>query len=344
MKAQGALIQGGLAAVALGAAFVTWQRPVEQGNEEAVVVVDASKSTLERVHFEDGKRFVDLFKDSEGRPMVTQGPLATAEPVDAGTIDAGQLPDGGAVLASVPPPPSIPLRTMRGSELAKSVLERFAPFKAQRALGVQSAEKQKEFGLQGRVRALEFHVGGATRKFRVSDASAGLLGTYVQDVNDQKVFLLTSGALAELDPNGQALIERKLHTFRLSEADEFTVTQGSKSKTYLVKEADIAQTVKIAPKDAPDKPDEFVRNWHDKVWQRLIVTEVLGQGEAPTAGTPQVQFRVEYTFRGSKKGWVELATVGESMFARSENTAGWVALHTGGTDLLTEAKKVVGGL
>ena len=92
----------------------------------------------------------------------------------------------------------------------------------------------------------------------------------------------------------------------------------------------------------PDKSDELVKNWHDKVWGRLIVTEVLGKGELPQGKTPTVSLRVEYTFKGQPKGWIELGVDDtKATWARSENTASWVAVHQGSDELLIEAKKLV---
>ena len=95
-------------------------------------------------------------------------------------------------------------------------------------------------------------------------------------------------------------------------------------------------------KKTPDKPEELVKNWHDKVWTRLIVTEVLGKGEAPKHGEPRVAMRLDYTSRGQPKGWLEVGLDDtKGTWARSENTANWVAVHQGADELVIEAKKIV---
>jgi hypothetical protein len=78
------------------------------------------------------------------------------------------------------------------------------------------------------------------------------------------------------------------------------------------------------------------------VFNRLIVTEVLGKDEAPAAGEPKIELRVDYTSGGKPKGFVEIGKAGGSVFGRSENTAGWVGLHMGTDDVLTDAKRIVG--
>jgi hypothetical protein len=113
-------------------------------------------------------------------------------------------------------------------------------------------------------------------------------------------------------------------------------------KAFVQSGGEVPQTAKVAPASAPDKPDDFARNWHDKIWSRQIVTEVLGKGEAPASGEPKPALRIEYSYRGKPKGFLELAIgQGAETFARSENTAGWVALHGGAAEVIEEAKKVV---
>jgi hypothetical protein len=167
-----------------------------------------------------------------------------------------------------------------------------------------------------------------------------MIGTYLRDEKDSKIYLLTGSLLSELEPSSQSLVERKLHGFKAADFDEFVLSADDVKRAYLQKDAEIPQTMKVMPKATPDKPDELVRNWHDKVWNRLIVTEVLGKGEAPKDGEPKVELRVDYLARGSAKGWVEFGK-GKSgeLWARSENTAGWVGLHSGTDDLVAEAKK-----
>ena len=76
------------------------------------------------------------------------------------------------------------------------------------------------------------------------------------------------------------------------------------------------------------------------MWNRLIVTEVLGKGELPKAGEPQVALRLDYRRAGKPKGFLELAfDSGRGVWARSENTAGWVGVHQGAEELVLEGQK-----
>ena len=104
--------------------------------------------------------------------------------------------------------------------------------------------------------------------------------------------------------------------------------------------ADIPQTAKVAKASSPDKPEELVKNWHEKIWNRLIVTEVLSEGEQPKAGPPQVQLRLDYSLKGQPKGWLELAfDPSGATWARSENTPSWVSVHQGSEEIILEGIK-----
>jgi hypothetical protein len=245
------------------------------------------------------------------------------------------------------PPPVPPTRELRGNERGEKAWEKFAPFEAVRALGQLSDAKLKELSLDQSPKLLTLSVAGTDHQFRVSNPSAGFVGQYVMDLRTKEVYLLSGGTLSEIEPSSTTLVDRRLHAFKATDYDAFTVTlaEGGQ-KTFVQTDANIPQTTKVAAKETPDKPDEFAKNWHDKIWNRMIVTEVLGKGEKPPAGEPTVLLRIDYFSKGKPKGWIEIARmpgVAVQVFARTENTAGWVALHTGVEEMALEAKKVVTG-
>jgi hypothetical protein len=385
VKARSALIQGALAGLGLAAAYFTWQRPKDGKADEAVVVLDAKKAAVEEVRYEDGARFITLRREVKDEPVVwlTQGYLegkgppppppksyplkvgdiellpdggardggrsdagragARAAVMDAGAFDAG-LPEGGVELpqgvVATPPP-----RILVGNERAEKLYEKFAPLFAARALGLLTPEKLKEVGLDVTEKKLTVMVSGAPRSYRVSTGGVGLVGNYLQDSKDNQVYLLAAGIMNELDPSAGQLVDRRMHSFRPAEFDAFKVTYEGTSKEFVQTGAEVSQTTKVAPKEAPDKPDEFVRNWHDKILNRMIPTDVMGKGEKPASGEPVVVLRIDYFTRGKAKGFLEMARgvgTGVEMFARSEHTAGWVALHMGSENFAEEARKVVG--
>ncbi len=340
MKARSTAIQGGLALVGLVAAYFTWQRPTETLKQDGVVLVEATKSSLEKLRYSDGNRLVALEKGD--RFTVTYAWEPGKRPAyDAGVglelMDGGV--DGGAVVKPVQPPPA-PDRTVFANERADTAWSKFTPFAGTRALGKLSEEKLSELGLTDSPRRLTITVSGAARDFTISKTVAGVLGSYAQDDRSKDVFLISSSIFNELDPNSTLLIDRRLHTFKLTEFDAFTVSADGERRAFVVSGAEVPASLRIAPALTPDAPDELLKNWHEKVWNRLIVTEVLQQGELPPKGAPQVVLRVEYTLKGRPVGWLELAGVEKTWWARSENTPGWVSMHGGTEDIALEGRKL----
>lgn len=342
MKARSAAIQGGLAAVGLIAAFATWQRPKETVKSDSVVIVDASKTSLERVRYEDGTRSVELSK--KDRMLVTLAFLPGKRPVfDAGIsvveLDGGV--DGGTIPVVVKPPDPAPDRTVFANDRADTVWAKLSPFEGSRALGKVSAEKLSEFGVTGSERKLELQVSGLSRRFTISRPVPGLIGLYAQDEKTNDVFVISSSLFNDLDPNSQLLVDRRLHLFKQGDYDAFTLSATDGRKTAFVQSGgDIPQTAKIARAATPEKPDELAKNWHDKIWNRLIVTEVLAAGETPKAGAPVTKLRIDYSLKGKEKGFLELALdPTQGTWARSENTPGWVSIHQGSEEIMLEAEK-----
>lgn len=351
MKTRSAAIQFVLALVALIAAYVTWQRPAKDAvKTESVVIADASRTSLERVRYEDGVRAVELEK--KDRFLVTLSFLPGKRPVfDAGIsvieLDAGVDGgvDGGPMQVAVKPPEPAPDRTVFANDRAETIWARLTPFEGSRALGQLSKEKLDEVGLTSSERKLELQISGLTRRFTISRPVSGLIGNYAQDEKSGDVWVISSSLFNDLDPNSQVLVDRRLHQFKQAEYDAFVVQSGGKDASFVQSGAEIPQTTKVARAATPDKPDELAKNWHDKIWNRLIVTEVLAAGENPKAGPVETQLTIQYTFKGKSKGFLELGVDPQKgTWARSENTPGWVSIHQGSEEIILEGQKQIVGL
>ncbi|HEX8699529.1 MAG TPA: hypothetical protein VF815_11875 [Myxococcaceae bacterium] len=363
MNVRGVTLQAGLAVVGLVAAFLVWQREPE-GAPGEVTVLDVSKRSLQRVRYDDAARFVELFRDANDEDTVwvrlgdkppPPPPVASAADggVPAGGADAGVGPVGstdggtpGAVAAATPavvPPPPAPPRELRGNEAAKTLLGRFAPLRANRALGEMDAKKLEELGLTNSPRKLTLTVEGKEQTFTLASSTGNAWGPPYLLRGDGRVFLLGPTILPDLEGALNRLVDRRLHAFELGDFDSFTVTQGKNSRTFLVSGKPQQGPITIAPQNAPDKPDEFVRNWHDRVW-RLVVMDMLGRGAEPPGGAPEELFRVEYK-RGDKvvgQATVARGTRGD-LYLRTEHTESWVKLQAGVDTLASEAVKVATG-
>jgi hypothetical protein len=336
MKAQGAMIQGGLAALGLLVAYTTWQREPERPPGESMVL-DVTQNDLSKLRFEDGAgKWVELDRRKDG-----EGPVVWLKM--SGKADA-----------------KVPEREVRGSEGALKLWGRFAPLQAARSLGALNAAKLKELGLDAPKKKLEVTARGEKHVFLVGTSPFGVSQPYVKDEHDGKVYVFESGLVSDLESAPQRLVDRQLHTWKPQDYDALTITAGTKKRELVQLNPDTPQSAKLAAKAKPDKPDDLAKNWHDKVW-RMMVVDVLGKGETPVTGAPNTVLRVDYRFHGKDRGFIEIGRVAPpqpppvastphppvtppvEIYAKTENTAGWVKLAANVDDLLKEAEKVAAG-
>ena len=334
MNARGAAIQSGLAALGLVVAYATWQREPERAPGE-VVVIDANKSDLKKIRFEGGdNKWVELTRRS----------------------DDGEEP---RVWLKVSPDAArkSPERELPGNDGAQRLWDKFTPLHATRALGKLDAAKLKEVGLEKPVKKLTVEARGGKLDFAIgAPPFGGVSDPYVRDEHDQRVYVLGGGIVGDLESAATRLVDRALHGFKAGDYDTITVSSGGKSRTFTTANAESLTQAKLLAKNG--KPDDMAKNWHDRVW-RFFVTDVLGKGENPAAGTPEVSCKVEYLSRGKKRGWLEIGhlttqapaqqNVSSSQpptapvtefWARSEHTASWTKLPTTADQVDKECAKV----
>lgn len=353
MKARSAAVQGALAVAGLVAAYLTWQRP-EAEKDADVIVLDANRSDLRAIRYEDGRRTVELAPEkdlvwirhtekppkpppivaaasSDGGVVSADGGTGTIAAAATADTDAGTTVPSPAVATQTPPSPEPRTREYRANEATARVLERVAPLRAVRSLGKLSPEKREELGLADSERVVEIVTSTGTHRFRASEGSVGT--PYLESEEDGRVYIVKSTLLSDLEYAQSRLVDRSLHTFRDSGFDGITITVGDKRRT-LQRSGDKLVT---SPGGASD---DFATNWHDRIW-RMIGVDVLGRGEVPAAGEPQVRVRVDYLDGDETIGHIELAEAGKDIFARTEHTAGWVRLHGNAAQIVAEREKIV---
>ncbi len=333
MRARGVALQGALAVVGLAAAFFVWQREPE-GLPGEVVVLDAPNQALERVRYEDSAGWVELFREGSDN-----GALWLRLGMKQGAMPSAGV-DGGSPTVATLPAPTRP-RELRANETAETLFARFAPLRASRGLGVLDAETLAEVGLKDSPRKLVVTLSTGEHAFTLAGAAIGWGSPYVRREADGNVFLLGPWLLPDLENAAHRLVDRALHSFEASEYDSLTVTQGSNSRTFLVRTRS-QRAAELVPQEAPDSPDETARRWHERVWLLAVnPTDLLGRGEEPPGGTPREVFRVEY--RRGDKGIGQLLVArgaGGEFYARTEHTAGWARLPPWVDALVLEAGKV----
>lgn len=359
MNSRGVALQGVLAALGLLAALFTWQREPE-GQPGEVTVLDISKRALQSVRFDDASRFVELFRDKDGDLWVRLGekPKPKPPPAPPEAATDGGVADGGVAgapgEAKVPPgageagksapeaEPQMVVHELRANQNAEALFGRLAPLKGSRSLGDLDAKKLEELGLVNSLRKLTFTVDGRQQTLGLATAQGASWGTPYALREDGKVFLLNSAVLPDFEGGMNRLVDRRPHTFDEGDFDSFTVIQGKNSRTYLVTGKPPGE-VKVAAKDAPDKPDEFAHNWHDRIW-RTAAMDVMGRGEEPPGGAPEEVFRVEYLKDGKPVGFFSVSRGDKGEFyGKTEHSAGWIHFHGGMDTLSSEAVKVASG-
>jgi len=332
MNVRGAAVQSGLAALGLVVAYTTWQREPDRAPGE-VVVVDVNKSDVTSIKLDDGNgktTELDRRKEGDDEPRVWLKLSADAKAKK-------------------------PAREVPGNEGAERLWDKFAPLRATRALGTLKADKLKELGLDAPKKKLEVTARGVKHVFDIGSSPYGVSDPYVKDEQDGRVYVLGGGVINDLESAGVRLVDRQLHAFKPGDYDSVTITAGGKSRTLKAPPSENQFTAKLVNAKT-GKPDDMAKNWHDKVW-RMMVVDVLGKGEQPTDGTPEVACKVQYDWRGKQKGFVELARVTPApvasnvstppkppeAWARSEHTASWDKLPGNAEDVIKECSKIAAG-
>jgi hypothetical protein len=348
-----AAIQGGLAALGLVTAYFTWQRDAELA-PGAVTVIDAGKSDVSRVHYEDDTTALDLWREGRDKTIWVHLVEKPKTPAKDDKADPHAKDKDKDKKDKTPPP-----RDLLGSDGALSLYEKFSPFVSPRAFGVLDASKLKEIGLDPPKRKLVVTVKGGERTFEIGQPASGGGGeSFLRDTRDGKVYLMPRGVTPEVQ-NGGHMVDRKLHTFDTGDYDHITVTAGDKHKDYVHVGKESITTEGFASAKTPDKRDQMAKNWHDSLG-RLFPMEVLGKGENPPEGAPKVVLRVDYYDRKDSVGFLELGKVettapaiSESsatpppaapqpdLYIRTEHSVGWMKVHSGLSSVVTDAEKLI---
>jgi hypothetical protein len=330
------LLQAGLAMAALGLAYFTWQRGPELAPDE-VLLADIGKNDLAAVRFEDQEKntWVELGRSTdESGPFISVhlGPQEKPANAKAPAASEAKTPD----------------RLVRGSDAAEKLFASFTPLRASRSLGVLDAAKLKELGLASTQKRITLTLRNGKQTFTIAPAPPGGTLPYLRDEASGRVYVVARSLLSDFQTAASLLVERKLHAFRIEDADRVLISLGAVRREFVVSRDE--NSVRLAPASAPDKPDASLKTWHDRVFS-LWPADVLGKAEVPTEGAPQLALRIDYSTRGRHLGFVEIAKVApvvtsaegakDVLFARGERTLGWFKLSADAQNVLADAQTLL---
>lgn len=282
----------------------------------------------------------------------------------------GATPAAGASPAAAPAAPqpihevkeTVTTKSFRGNEQADKLFEQFAPMRVVRALGSVDEKKAKELGLDAPKKKLTVQAKGQTYVFSLGQNSYGAGDIYARDAQGQ-VFLLSHRMVSDFEFAESRLMERRLHRFERSEFDRIEVevmtAAGPKKRTLIQKNRQDNANYYFADGATPDKRDDTLKNWVDKIL-RMAINDYVAQGEEPKTpngapATPIVGEVLKLRFlEGSKEigsavfsrypmagqSGVAQQPQGQDYFARTETTIGLVRLLAVTADsAVTDAEK-----
>lgn len=224
--------------------------------------------------------------DKSGEPAVPPGhpPLPSAGPAPA----AAPTSVAPAVAVPAPTPPPVEMKEIttvkeyRGNDGAVELLGLFGPLKALRTLGAVDEAKAKELGFSGSKKTLTVSAKGLSYAFVLGGTSYGSGDYYVRDPQGQ-VYLLSQRIIADFEFSDSRLMERRLHRFERADIDRVEVTVGTKTRTFVQGSRQNPQAFFFAEQATPDKRDDSIKNWMEKLL-RLAISDYVAQGEDPSTG------------------------------------------------------------
>ncbi len=261
------------------------------------------------------------------KPSGPAVPLAGAPvggPAVATPAPGAAMPASGTPATAEPAKPihevkeTVVVKAFRGNEQADKLLDSFGPLQGLRALGNLDDTKLKELGLTESKKSLTLQVKGKPTKLMIGSAAYGSGDVYVRDPQGQ-VYLLPQRFSSDFEYADSRLMERRMHRFERPDLTKVEVTVGTKKRTLVQQKRQDPAGFYWALEGSPDKRDDSLKNWMDKVL-RLAISDFVSKGDEPQqpamsqppgpSGVPQYgEVMTLRFFDGSKQ-------IGEATFTR----------------------------
>ncbi len=293
---RGLLIHVGLFVLASASAAHMWTRD-EKPNAAAqteATLWSGRAADVQRIVFEGKNKKVTLEAKKDDVGAYYLGSLDRTEA-------APTPPPAGSVVAPEKPPAKSGKTEFVGVGGAQKIVDAMAPLKAIRALGKIPEDRISEFGLAEPEGTLLVTVGGAERKLVIGGTTQGGGDRYVKDPGSGETYVIDGDAIRALDTAESRLIERDLHEWKETEVTTADVKAGDKTR-QIIRGGTEGKASFWAEPGAPEKADETLGNWMDKLKQ-LRPTEYV----MTTPSDKKDVVRINYAAGSRKLGFVELA-------------------------------------
>ena len=248
---------------AIGLAFFTWTVE-EKDEDEAPVLLDIKPEALTRVHYawpggelelgfegegEGRETIAKLVHEVKKKPKPAEAKPAEAKP-DAPTPDEAK-PDEAEAEVIEKETAVFPA----GRSVARS-LERLAPFKVRRSLGVPEAERLETMGLKEPERKLTVEAGPKRIVLEVGAETYGNQGRYARVEGQGEVYLLEPAATSGLEGTPLRLMEARLVGAELQDIVEVEVRVGERRARFVHTDRDQPKKRFFAPKGKESERSE----------------------------------------------------------------------------------------
>lgn len=270
--------------------------PAPAGKAAAPVVKPTAAATAPNKPAAPAKPAKGGDKSGDGKPVAAAAAAPATAPATAVVAPPAAAPGSAAAAAPVAaPPPAAPIheiketvsvKQFRGSDLADKMLLQFSPLRALRAIGTVDEAKAKELGLTDTKKELLISARGQTYAFAIGNTSYGSGDYYAKD-GQGRVFLLSHNLIGDFEFAESRMMERRLHRFSQPDFTRVEVSVNGKTRTLQQQKREDAQNYFFADQSTPDKRDDSLKNWVDKVL-RMAIQDYVAQGEEPKGDSEQV--------------------------------------------------------
>ncbi len=347
-RGAGAVAHGLLLLVALGALFWDWTRETSP-SVERVAIWNLRRSELSSVRLQMPGATVDLEmrkedSSADAYPWFRVLRDATPNVEDVTPGDAERESD------SAQAPPTTEASASEATEFLGSagvgdLLDELAQLTAERELGSLDSAALERLGLDHPLGHLIVRTARGEHRLEIGERAVESRLRYVRVANSGSVYVMPDRRIADLEQAERRLLNRELFGFRERDVETVVVRAGEAVHRYVQKNRDQAERAFWANADTPDREDERVSTWFEKLFQ-IQVARYLAEGEDPLAEehkrgalveaeTPAqatLVLRVELDAIAHGRDWLELTRLGEEgaqavYLARTEHTHGDVVVE-----------------